>query len=117
MRCTRLCPLKPGVTVVECVSLLLHHREAKHPPQISFSFHPPVWDPPWNRNSRTQLFHQVQQHGFENPEYGVYFRKSYPSKGKTRKDMLAFGNHGKTPFAEKANYEWSLKIHFYYLVK
>jgi hypothetical protein len=35
------------------------------------------------------LFPHLQQHGFENPEYGVYFHKSYPSKEKTLKDMLA----------------------------
>jgi hypothetical protein len=28
------------------------------------------------------LFPHLQQHGFENPEYGVYFRKSYPTKEK-----------------------------------
>jgi hypothetical protein len=26
---------------------------------------------------------------FKNPEYGVYFRKSYPTKEKSLKDMLA----------------------------
>jgi hypothetical protein len=35
------------------------------------------------------LFPHLQQHGFENPKYGVYFRKSYPTKEKTLKDMLA----------------------------
>ena len=35
-----------------------------------------------------QLPH-LQQHRFKNPEYEVYFRKSYPSKSKTLKDMLA----------------------------
>jgi hypothetical protein len=35
-----------------------------------------------SRNSKTLLFHYLQQHGFENPEYGVYFRKSYPTKEK-----------------------------------
>jgi hypothetical protein len=104
-------------------NLLLHNREAKHPPQISFSVLPPAWAPPWNINNRTQLFHHLQQHGFENPEYGVYFRKSYSSKEKTLKDMLAFGNQGKayqdskTLFAEKLTMRGSLKIHFYYQVK
>jgi hypothetical protein len=37
------------------------------------------------------MFPHLQQHGFENPEYGVYFRKSYPTKEKTLKDMLAWG--------------------------
>jgi hypothetical protein len=35
-----------------------------------------------NRNNKTLLFPHLQQHGFENPEYGVYFRKSYPTKEK-----------------------------------
>jgi hypothetical protein len=76
--------------------------------------------PSLSRNSKTQLFHHLQQHGFKNPEYRVYFRKSYPSKEKTLKDMLAFGNQGKayqeskTLFAEKLIISGSLKIHFYY---
>jgi hypothetical protein len=100
-------------------NLLLHHWEEKHPPQISFSVLPPAWEPPWNRNSRTQSFHHLQQHGFENPEYGVYFCKSYPSKEKTLKNMLASGIQGKayqdskTLFAEKFIKIGSLKIHFY----
>jgi hypothetical protein len=84
--------------------LLLQTREAKHPPtQKSIVFkvggqHPPAiaftvgahpWVPPLNKNSKSLLFPHLQQHGFENPEYGVYFRKSYPSKEKTLKDMLA----------------------------
>jgi hypothetical protein len=104
-------------------NLLLHHWEAKRPPQISFSVHPPPWEPSWNRNNITQPFHHLQQHGFENPEYGVYFRKSYPSKEKTLKDMLAFENQGKacqdskTLLKEKLTKSGSLKIHFYYEVK
>jgi hypothetical protein len=53
----------------------------------------------------------------------VYFRKSYPSKEKTLKDMLAFGNKGKahqnskTLFAENLTKSGSLKIHFYFQVK
>jgi hypothetical protein len=35
------------------------------------------------------MFSHPQQHGFKNPEYEVYFRKSYSSKEKTLKDMLA----------------------------
>ena len=99
--------------------LLLHHREAKHPPQISFSVHPPAWEPPWNRNSRTQLFHHLQQHGFANSEYRVYFRKSYPSKEKTLKDMLAFlgikvmlNKIQRLLFAEKLTMSGSLKNPF-----
>jgi hypothetical protein len=75
----------------ECLNLLLHHRKAKHLPQAGLSFLPPALETPWNRNNRTQQFHHLQQHGFENPEYRVYFHKSYPSKEKI-KDMLAFGN-------------------------
>jgi hypothetical protein len=91
-------------------NLLLHHREAKHPPQISFSVHPPTWEPPCNRNSRTQPFHHLQQHGFENPEYGVYFRKSYPSKEKDSQGYVGF-------WAEKLTMSGSLRIHFICRVK
>ena len=38
----------------ECLNLLLHHRKAKHLPHVLFSSPPPDWEPPWNRNSRTQ---------------------------------------------------------------
>ena len=84
--------------------LLLQTREAKHPPAQKFndfkvgSQHPPTtiftagtlpWVPPMNKNSKSLLFPLLKQHGFENPEYRVYFRKSYPTKKKTLKDMLA----------------------------
>jgi hypothetical protein len=84
--------------------LLLQTREAKHPPaQKSIVFkvggqHPPAmdftarahpWVPPFKRNNKSLRFPHLQPHVFENPEYGVYFRKSYPSKEKTLKDMLA----------------------------
>jgi hypothetical protein len=74
--------------------VLLQTREAKHPPAQKFIVfkvggkHPPATNftagaplsvPPLNRNSKTLLFSHLQQHGFENPEYGVYFRKSYPT--------------------------------------
>jgi hypothetical protein len=77
--------------------VLLQTREAKHPPAhkiIVFNVggkHPPAtnitagvlpWVPPLHRNNETLLFPHLQQHGFENPEYGVYFRKSYPTKEK-----------------------------------
>jgi hypothetical protein len=61
-----------------------------------------------------------QQHGFENPKYEVYFRKSYLTKEKTLKDMLACGIQGKanqeskTLFVEKLTNSVSLKIQFYY---
>jgi hypothetical protein len=118
--------------------LFLQTREAKHPPaQKSIVFkvrgqHPPTtdltvgahpWVPPLNKNSKSLLFPHLQQHRFENPEYGVYFRKSYPSKEKILKDMLAGGSQGKaiqeskTLFAEILTNSGSLKIQFYYQVK
>jgi hypothetical protein len=90
---------------VHKVLLLQTDREAKHPPtqKIIFVFlsgRPTssrdhftagalLWVPPLNRNSKSLLFPHLQQHGFENPEYAVYFRKSYRTKEKTLKDMLA----------------------------
>jgi hypothetical protein len=81
---------------------------------------PPPLVPPSSRNSKTPLFHHLQQHGFENPEYRVYIRKSYLTKEKTLKDMLASGIHGKANqesknlVAEMLTNSGSLKIHFYY---
>jgi hypothetical protein len=90
--------------VLRVHKVLLQTREAKHPPAQKFigfkpgGKHPPAHTitglapllvPPLNRNSKTPLFPHLQQHGFENHEYGVYFRKSYPTKEKTLKDMLA----------------------------
>jgi hypothetical protein len=69
------------------------------------------------------MFPHLQQHGFKNPEYEVYFRKSYPTKEKTLKDMLAWGSQGKaiqesrTLFGEMLTSSGSLKIQFYYQVK
>jgi hypothetical protein len=57
--------------------VLLQTREAKHPPAQKFSVftlggkHPPAY-----------AITDLQQHGFKNPKYGVYFRKSYPTKEK-----------------------------------
>ena len=77
--------------------VLLQTKEAKHPPAQKFSVfklggkHPPTHTitdlapplvPPSSRNSKTPMFHHLQQHGFENLEYEVYFRKSYPTKEK-----------------------------------
>jgi hypothetical protein len=77
--------------------VLLQTRETKHPPAQKFIVfkvggqHPPAtdftvgaltWVPPLNRSIKTLLFPHLQQHGFGNPEYGVYFRKSYPTKEK-----------------------------------
>jgi hypothetical protein len=63
-------------------NLLLHDREVKHPPANQFTDFLPALAPPSSRNSQTRLFHHLQQHGFENPEYEVYFRKSYMTKEK-----------------------------------
>jgi hypothetical protein len=82
-----------------------------------------LWTPPLNKNSKSLLFPHLQQHGFENPEYGVYFCKSYPSKERTLKVMLARGSQGKadqeskTQFAEILTNSGSLKIQFCYQVK
>jgi hypothetical protein len=118
--------------------ILLHTREAKHPPTQKFSVfklggkHPPTHNitdlapplvPPSSRNNKTPLFPHLQQHGYENPEYGVYFCNSYPTKEKTLKDMLACGIQGKadqeskTLFAEMLTNSGSLKIQFYFQVK
>jgi hypothetical protein len=57
------------------------------------------------------------------PEYEVYFRKSYPTKEKTVKDMLACEIQGradqdsKTLFAEMLTNSGPLKIQFYCPVK
>jgi hypothetical protein len=62
-------------------NLLLQNREVKHSPTDTFTDLPPPLVPPSSRNKKkTPLFHHLQQHGFENPEYEVYFHKSYPSK-------------------------------------
>jgi hypothetical protein len=74
---------------------IITSQEGKTPSQISLSFHPPAWEPPWNRNNGTQPFHHLQQHGFGNPEYGVYFRKSSRQRKKALKDMLAVRNQSK----------------------
>jgi hypothetical protein len=77
--------------------ILLQTREAKHPHAQKFSVFKlgdrhspahaitalaPLLVLPLNRNNKTPLFPHLQQHGFENTEYGVYFRKSYPTKEK-----------------------------------
>ena len=84
-------------------NLLLQNREVKHPPAPKLSFlnweatHPPQtvtdWPPPLvppsSRNNKTPLFPHLQQYGFENPEYGVYFHKSYPIKEKDSQGYAA----------------------------
>jgi hypothetical protein len=62
--------------------LILHNWEVKHPPANEFTDFPPALAPPLIGNIKTRLVHHLQQHGFENPEYGVYFLKSYPTKEK-----------------------------------
>jgi hypothetical protein len=83
--------------------VLLQTREAKHPPAQKYIVfkvggqHPTAtaftagvhpWVPPLSKNSKSLLFPHLQQHGFENPKDGVYFRKCYSTKEKTLKDML-----------------------------
>jgi hypothetical protein len=75
-------------------NLLLQNTEVKHPPTNTFTDLPPPLVPPSSRNNKTPLFHRLQQHGFENLEYGVYFHKSYPTKEKPDEDMLAYGIQG-----------------------
>jgi hypothetical protein len=83
--------------VLRVHKILLQTKEAKHPPAQKISVFKlgdrhspahtitalaPLLVPPLNRNNKTLLFPHLQQHGFENPEYGVYFHKSYLIKGK-----------------------------------
>jgi hypothetical protein len=88
----------------------------QHPPATIFTAGTLPWVPPLNGNIKSLLFSHLQQQGFENPEYEVYFRKSYPTKEKTLKDMLARGSQGKaiqeskTLFAEMLTKSGSLKI-------
>jgi hypothetical protein len=118
--------------------ILLHTKEAKHHPAHEFSVfklggkHPPaptITDlapplvPPSSRNNKTLLFHHLQQHGFENREYGVYFRKSYPTKGKKLSMICRLVGFKvklvkiQRLFAEMLTNSGSLKIQFYYQVK
>jgi hypothetical protein len=69
--------------------------EVKHPPVNKFTDFPSALAPPLSKNSKTRQFHHLQQHGFENPEYGVYFRKSYQTKEKDSQGYAAFRNQGK----------------------
>jgi hypothetical protein len=71
-------------------NFLLHNWEVKHPATNKFNDLPPALAPPLNRNGKTRLFHHLQQHGFENPEYEVYFRKSYPTKEKDSQGYAGF---------------------------
>jgi hypothetical protein len=118
--------------------VLLQTREAKHPPAQKFIVfklgvrHPPahsitalapLFVPPLNRNNKTPLFPHLQQHGFKNPEYEVYFRKSYPSKEKDSQGYAGFWESRlslsifRDSLAEKLTMSGSLKIHFTCQVK
>jgi hypothetical protein len=68
---------------------LIKSREGKNLLKVVLSFPPPVSGQPWSRNNKTQQFHHLQQHGLENLEYGLYFRKSYPSKEKDSQGYAA----------------------------
>jgi hypothetical protein len=57
------------------------------------------------------MFPHIQQHGFENPEYGVYFRKSYLSN--KRLSRICWLKGVKTLFAKMLTNSGSLKIQFY----
>jgi hypothetical protein len=113
--------------------LLLQTREAIQPPaQKSIVFkvggqHPPVtdftagahpWVPPLNRNSKSRLFPHLQQHGFENPVYGVYFRMSYPTRKRLSRICwfegvkVRLNQESKTLFAKMLTISGSLKIQF-----
>jgi hypothetical protein len=88
--------------VYECISIIITDLVGKNPSRIKvYCFQVGGQHPPAAsllrfffghhlrvKNSKSLLLSHLQQHGFENPEYGVYFRKSYPSKEKTLKDML-----------------------------
>jgi hypothetical protein len=62
-----------------CQIMFLRTFGSRRPP--TFTDLPQPLAPPSSINSKTRLFHHLQ-HGFENPKYGVYFRKSYPTKQK-----------------------------------
>jgi hypothetical protein len=97
---------------------IVFQKGGQHPSRNHVTIEVLLLAPPQNKNSKSLLFPHLQ-HGFENHKYGVYFRKSYPSKGKTLKDMLAWGSQGKaiqkskTLFAEMLTNSGSLKIQFY----
>jgi hypothetical protein len=90
---------------------------------INFTARAPPWVPHLNRNNKTLLFPHLQQHGFDNLEYGVYFRKSYPTKEKDSQGYAGLRELGKanqkskTLFAEMLTISGSLKIQIYCQVK
>jgi hypothetical protein len=49
----------------------------------------------WKHLLATGTPNYLQQHGFENSEYEVYFRKSYLTKEKDSQGYTGFGNQGK----------------------
>jgi hypothetical protein len=76
----------------------------------------------WNRNNKSLLFPLLQQHWFKNPEYGVHFHKSYPTKEKdsricwlARVKVRLFKNQDIV--CRNAYNSGSLKIQFYCQIK
>ena len=80
---------KPGRQRPLSLNSIKFLKGGQHPPATDFTTGAHPWVQPLNRNNKSLLFPHLQQHGFENTEYGVYFRKSYPTKETTLKDMLA----------------------------
>jgi hypothetical protein len=106
-------------------NLLLHYRDAKHPPQISFSVLPILLLGHHIGIEIVELhrFITYNNMGSKTLSTECTFSSLTRQRKKTFKDMLAFGNQGKayqdskTLFASKLTLSGSLKIHFYYQVK
>jgi hypothetical protein len=71
----------------ECLNLL-HHGKANTFHKFFLFFFLLLWTS-LEKNHKTRQFLHLQQHGFEIPEYKVYFRKSYPTK---RKDSQGYAD-------------------------
>jgi hypothetical protein len=56
--------------------------EGKHLPKVVLSFLPPVSEQPWSKNNKNSTVSSPTTTWFGNPEYGVYFHRSYPTKEK-----------------------------------
>jgi hypothetical protein len=104
-------------------NLLLHYREAKHPPQISLVFFLLLGHHLRTKTAELRHFITYSNMGSKTLSTECIFTSLTHQTKKTLKDMLAFGNQGKayqdskTLFAEKITMSGSLKIHFYYQVK
>jgi hypothetical protein len=64
-----------------------------------------------HRHDLTSSTSQHLQQGLTNPEYSIVLRKTYPTKRKDAKDMLALREVvelEKRSFAEKLYYKWIL---------